>query len=277
MDEHPRGQTLTLSQIVLRATRSLTVSGHSGLSSSDGLGCPSCGTERGLIGPRFEHKCCRCADGGRIRDPNRFGMSMLCPECSGGSVSERAPEVPEESMRLPAKFRVIDFAAWLPDNGSPRLACQRYAAEWPASKPFLLLLGNKGTGKTTLACAVLRKAWYEHGARGQFWPVIDLLDRYRRTFDVDRATETLDEADQQMRRVPLLVLDDYGAHKGSEFAEERLFALIDYRYREHKPTVITSNVTLMEMSDRVRSRFTDTAVCQIVNFTGQDMRPKAGR
>jgi DNA replication protein DnaC len=178
-------------------------------------------------------------------------------------------------MMLPAKFRDAEFAQWKPDNGTPRLRCQGYAAEWPPSKPFLVLFGNKGTGKTTLACAICRRVFADWKVRGQFWPVIDLLDRYRRTFDTDRATETLDEVDQQMRRVPLLVLDDYGAHKGTEFSEERLFALIDYRYREQKPTVITSNVGLIEMADRVRSRLTDTAVCQIVNFQGPDMRPGA--
>ena len=220
------------------------------------------------------HRCCYCADGGRVRDPQRFGMSMICPKCSGsGAEVERVPL--EDFMRLPAKFRAVEFADWQPANGGPRLRCETFVAEWPPQKPFLLLTGNKGTGKTTLACAVIRGANGKHHARGQFWPVIDLLDRYRRTFDTDRATETLDEVDQAMRRVPLLVLDDYGAHKGSEFAEERLFALIDYRYREHKPTVITSNVGLIEMADRVRSRLTDTGVCLIVNFQGRDMRPEA--
>ncbi len=235
-------------------------------------GCSECGSTVGLLGHAANHRCCYCLDGGRVREPER-PVSMLCPRCNG--VGESEPIAPETRMMLPAKFRDAEFAQWEPANGTPRVRCVSYVAEWPPKVPMLLLTGNKGTGKTTLACAVCRAAGEKHGVRAQFWPVIDLLDRYRRTFDTDRATETLDEVDQQMRRVPLLVLDDYGAHKGSEFAEERLFALIDYRYREQKPTVITSNVGLLEMADRVRSRFTDQTVCQMVNFAGRDMRPEA--
>lgn len=241
---------------------------------NDGLGCVDCGREDGLNLPAVNHRCCYCADGGRVRA--EFGKTVLCPRCSGGAASEVTVS-PTARMMLPAKFQDAEFEQWLPVNGIPRVRCQSYVAEWPPERPFLGLTGNKGTGKTTLACATLRAASERHSVNGQFWPVIDLLDRYRRTFDSDRATESLDDVDQQMRRVPLLVLDDYGAHKGSEFAEERLFALIDYRYREHKPTVITSNVGLMEMSERVRSRLTDTSVCQMVNFMGQDMRPGAGK
>jgi len=142
---------------------------------------------------------------------------------------------------------------------------------------MMFLTGTKGTGKTTLACAIARTVYERHQVRAQFWPVIDLLDRYRRTFDQDRAVETTDDIDVQMRRVPLLVLDDYGAHKGTEWAEERLFALIDYRYREMLPTIITSNVAAMEIAERVRSRLTDVSVCQIVQFSGKDMRPEANR
>ena len=221
-----------------------------------------------------QHQCCQCADGGRVRDPGRFGMTMLCPACSGQAAFETI-EDPRVRMNLPSKFRDAAFAQWLPHDGRPRTGCQEYVAAWPPPAPLMFMTGGKGTGKTTLACAVLREAYDKHKVRGQFWPVIDLLDRYRRTFDADRAVETVDAIDSQMHRIQLLVLDDYGAHKGTDWAEERLFALIDYRYRETLPTVITSNVGLMEVADRVRSRLTDVGVCRIVNFAGPDMRPKA--
>lgn len=266
-----------IASLIHKTTPSSNGTGPSGSSTNDGLGCRSCGLEAGLDAAIGHHRCCYCADGGRVRDPQRFGMSMLCPQCSGAGAMGEPEVAPEVRMMVPGRFREVTFADWKPDNGTPRLRAQGYVAEWPPKVPLLVLTGNKGTGKTTLACAILRATAGRHGVRGQFWPVIDLLDRYRRTFDQDRATETVDEVDQQMRRMPLLVLDDYGAHKGTEFAEERLFALIDYRYREGKPLVVTSNVSLMEMQERVRSRFTDTAACQIVNFAGRDMRPTAGQ
>jgi DNA replication protein DnaC len=207
-----------------------------------------------------------------------FGRAVLCPACAGGSIPGAAPEKPvEERMQLPARYRAAAFADWEPPNGIPRVRCQSYAAAWPPEKPLLFLTGEKGTGKTHLACAVLRAVAQRHGVAGRFWPVIDLLDRYRRASDPERATETVDDVDAAMRRVPLLVLDDLGAHRSTEFAEERLFALIDWRYREGQPLVVTSNVGLLELAPRVRSRLADTAVCQVVPFTGPDRRPLGGR
>lgn len=107
---------------------------------------------------------------------------------------------------IPAKFRQSRIATWLPDNGRPRLAAQTYVVRWPPEKPLLLLSGNKGVGKTHLACGVLHEVFERHGQRGQFWPVVDLLERYRASFDEDRATETVESVDAQLRQCAVLVL-----------------------------------------------------------------------
>jgi len=133
---------------------------------------------------------------------------------------------------------------------------------------------NHNSGKTHLAAAVLRRIFEEHGKRGQFWPVIDLLDRYRATFDSERATETVEAIDQELRRAEVLVLDDFGANKATEWVEERLFRVVDERYRDMRPLVVTSNVGLLGLPDRVKSRFTDASVAQIAIFDGPDMRPR---
>lgn len=175
-------------------------------------------------------------------------------------------------MRIPARFRGCRISSWLPDNARPRLACQAYVLAWPPPKPLLLLTGDKGRGKTHLACGVVRELFEHHGVRGQFWPVVDLLDRYRATFDADRATETVEQVDAQLRRLDLLVLDDLGTQKSTEWAEERLYRLVDERYRDMRPLVVTTNVTLQEMPDRVMSRLADGAVSTVVQFVGTDRR-----
>lgn len=180
-------------------------------------------------------------------------------------------------MLLPRRYRDVALEDWQPANGLPRVRCASYVAAWPPAQPLLMLAGEKGTGKTMLACAILRRAWERHGVRGQFWPIIELLDRYRRTADEARAVETLDDVDEALRRVELLVLDDLGAHRSTDFAEERLFALIDWRYREGQPLVVTSNASLLELAPRVRSRLADAAVSVVVPFAGPDRRPQAGR
>lgn len=189
------------------------------------------------------------------------------------AAGETAPQPsPEERMRIPARYRQVRISTWLPPEGKPRHAAAAYARDWPPAKPVLFLTGERGTGKTHLACGILREVFERHAVRGQFWPVVDLLDRLRRASDPDRATETVDDVQEQLLRVPLLVLDDLGAHRGTEWAEERLFALVDGRYRESLPMVVTSNVTLQELAPRVRSRLVDTSSSVVVQVHGPDRR-----
>lgn len=237
------------------------------------VGCEDCGNPNGMDGVAANHRCCWCADGGRVRvAPGKYAP---CPACRGGSANPEIAVNPQERMRLPLRYAGTTFDVWKPHNGGPRLRCMSYVADWPPSKPHILLTGNKGTGKTTLSIAILKAAHEKHGVTGQFWPVTDLLARLRATADPDRATESEGDILDQMRRIPLLVLDDWGAHKATDFAEDRLFTIIDYRYRDMRPTVVTSNTDLVDLDSRVKSRLADAAVAQIVQFTGKDMRPEA--
>ena len=237
--------------------------------------CPDCGSGNGLEGNVLNHRCCWCADGGRVR--NSRGLSEPCPKCAGASANPEIVPNPVARMRIPLRFRDATFETWKPDNGSPRIRSRNFAITWPPKKPFLTLTGAKGTGKTTLAIAVLKEVSSRHGITGQFWPITDLLARLRATADPERATESESEVLDQMYRVPLLVLDDWGAHKATDFAEDRLFTIVDARYREMRPTVITTNTNLSELDSRVKSRLSDAAVCDIVQFSGKDMRPEATR
>jgi len=247
--------------------------------SDDDATCPSC---RALLpfdddGRAVPHRCCACEDAGFVRYERRrgeegFGRALPCPGCAGRPGLEADPERELRRLRIPAKFREARINTWLPDNGRPRLAAQAYVLRWPPEKPIFLLSGPKGVGKTHLACGIVRDLYERHGQRGQFWPVVDLLDRYRATFDEDRATETVEAVDAQLRRLAVLVLDDLGTHKSTEWAEERLFRLIDERYRELQPLVVTTNVGLMELPDRLKSRLADGSCGTQINVAGIDRR-----
>jgi len=208
----------------------------------------------------------------RGRGEEGFGRSLPCPACSGRPVLAAEPDHDLRRLGIPAKFRTARIASWQPENGRPRLAAEAYVREWPPQKPILLLSGPKGVGKTHLACGIVRELFERHGQRGQFWPVVDLLDRYRATFDTERATETVEAVDAQLRRLAVLVLDDLGTHKSTEWAEERLFRLIDERYRENQPLVVTTNVGLVELPDRLKSRLSDGTCGTQINVAGIDRR-----
>lgn len=241
--------------------------------------CPRCERElpfddRGRVIP---HRCCVCDDAGfvgtrRHRSDPGAGTPQLCPACSGRPATPDAAAREVARLRIPAKFRECRLSTWLPDNGRPRLASQTYVVRWPPEKPLLVLTGTKGVGKTHLACGIVHEVFERHGARGQFWPVIELLDRYRATYDEDRARETVEAVDAQLRQCAVLVLDDFGTHKSTEWAEERLFRLVDERYRDLRPLVVTTNLPLMELPDRVKSRLADGSCSTVVNVSGTDRR-----
>lgn len=255
-------------------TRTLSQNGYALTANvRDNLGCSLCGSETGLNLPATAHDCCHCADLGRVRTGNvtrgQWGPhyeTIPCPEC--GSRSIASMKAPAAVMLIPPLFRGAEFAKWLPDNGSPRLRCQDYVAQWPPSPSMLFLSGAKGTGKTTLACCILKAAHERYSVTGRFWPVIDLLDRYRRAMR-DTATETTEAIDDELRRIRLLVLDDWGAHNETDYAAERLFAIVDFRYREMLPLVVTTNVPTNRLDARVADRMASGSV---VPFEGPSRR-----
>lgn len=241
-------------------------------SASDNLGCRVCGDERGFEVFLGAHRCCYCLDGGRVSRGDRYEP---CPQCQGASANPEAREDPNARMRIPWKYLTADFDSWKPDNGPARLRCQGYLAQWPPARPLLFLTGNRGTGKTHLAVAVLKRAYEQYGVRGQFWLAQRLLDRINATYD-DESTETLQGVMAELERVPLLVIDDFGSEKSTEAARARLFSIVDFRYSNGRPLVVTSNSGLMDVDQRIKSRLSDGAVSEVVNFTGKDMRPEAG-
>ena len=99
----------------------------------------------------------------------------------------------------------------------------------------------------------------------------DLLDHLRATYH-PTSPITYDERFEAIRTVPLLVLDDLGAESPTPWAQEKLFQIINHRYNEQLPTIITSNVDLDDMDRRIRSRLCDTQLCQHVYIEADDYR-----
>ena len=115
---------------------------------------------------------------------------------------------------------------------------------------WLFLIGSEGAGKTHLAvaAAVTRQ---DAGDEVFFSSVVDLLDHLRAAFAPDSPITHGDLLDH-IRTVNLLVLDDMGAERTNDFAEEKLFQIIDYRYAEQLPTIITTS--RMDVIEKNRSR-----------------------
>jgi DNA replication protein DnaC len=141
-------------------------------------------------------------------------------------------------------------------------------------KDFLLITGPCGVGKSRLACAMtmaLRKKEIETTLIFSS----ELFLALRRSFNHSIVTLTEWDITSKLTRAPVLICDDIGVQKHSEYVIEAWYNIVDSRYRNCRPTAFTSNLNLKEistlMSDRIASRLMSGTV---VNLVGRDRRLK---
>jgi DNA replication protein DnaC len=137
----------------------------------------------------------------------------------------------------------------------------------------LIVLGPVGTGKTFAAVAACR-ARHDHGDEVHFWPIVELLDGLRdEVADSSLATRLFDRLTGD---ADVLVLDDLGGHRSTEWADERLYAIVNRRWLDEKPTVVTTNLSgtalTASLGRRVMSRLLDGST--IARLTGDDLRTR---
>jgi DNA replication protein DnaC len=145
--------------------------------------------------------------------------------------------------------------------------CRRFAEE-PAD--WLVLQGDYGCGKTHLAAAIAN----QRAASGQpalFVVVPELLDHLRATFSPSSQVR-FDQRFEEVRRAPLLVLDDLGTESASPWAQEKLYQLFNYRYMARLPTIITMTQTIEEVDPRLRTRMSDVGRCTIFGIIAPSYR-----
>lgn len=148
----------------------------------------------------------------------------------------------------------------------------RAATEFCATpeRAWLVMLGEAGTGKTHLAAGIVNRLLTTPGWRPLYYVVPDLLDLLRSlTF---REPAERDRDWKAIREASVLVLDDYGAEKGSEWADETLFKLLDYRYTNQLPVVLTTNLDWAQMPPRIASRLQDAARSRVITLRQGDYR-----
>lgn len=138
------------------------------------------------------------------------------------------------------------------------------------------LMGDTGTGKTTLAMLISKEA-LRQGHTVAIYSMPKLLSRIRATFGAEQGEDSYVEFFERLCEVDLLHIDDLGAEKQTEWVLEQLYALINERYERQKSVVVTTNLTQEELETQIGPRTVSRLIeiCgEALPLWGEDARQK---
>ena len=205
-----------------------------------------------------------------------YGGIIVCDACAPllAVEMEQAFGAPSqlEASEIPPEFHTSTWDEFSDRGGSLKKAIHDMR-EWYDSEDasWLYLHGKVGTGKTLAACTLARQWLIARGRQVRFIRAHDYFSRLREA-EFNR-TGGLSVESLSWYRV--LVFDDLGSEKPTDFTRSRLLALLEARHDRKARTIITSNYTLSELAerfgeDRVPSRLAQW--CQIVTLQTTDYR-----
>ena len=151
-----------------------------------------------------------------------------------------------------------------------------FTAAWTfADNPdgWLLITGTHGCGKTHLAVSIVERC-IQAGEATLFTFVPDLLDHLRATFNPNSDVQ-YDQLFEQVKSVPLLILDDLGAESSTPWAKEKMYQIVVHRHNGRLPTVITTYLEMKEIEEshpRLASRLKDSTLVNWVPVGAPDYR-----
>lgn len=226
--------------------------------------------------------CSLCDDTGwRAVDPEAVESVRRVVRCECWRESVGRQRLADAN--IPKRYQhctIANFTAYNESLERASAQASRVANAFPAPARGLFLEGQPGVGKTHLAVAVLKQVIETTGARGVFYDTRDLLRVIRSTYDPSIRTTEL-EILRPVMTAELLVLDDIGAEKTSEWVEETMNLIVNTRYNERRLTIFTSNykdipddtdpdALVFRIGHRMRSRLHE--MCEFVVMDGADYR-----
>lgn len=203
---------------------------------------------------------CECRER-RIAQARTRGVRSVLPAKYQGVSLERPPL--SEMARDPRTRAVVDAVREYVDDLEARIAEGR----------GLWLEGDVGTGKTTLAMLVSKRA-IEAGHSVAIYSLPRLLARIRRTYDAEGRELSYLEFFRRLTSVDLLHIDDLGAEKRSDWVLEQLYAIVDERYASNRSMVVTTNMNVTNLEEQIGERTVSrlAEICDTLPLFGEDRR-----
>lgn len=200
------------------------------------------------VGERLERRAVEAAE--RLgHDLHRVTAAALEPDDYDGDLAA----IVEARSRGLAEVRQVIWQRCIPgrfqwatvDDFDAAVAAE--LTDWASGTPGrnLLMLGPVGVGKSHAAVAAARLR-FDRGDEVRFMPVVELLDMLRPGGPENALYDLAD--------IELLVLDDIGSERPTEWTAERLYALVNRRWLEQRPTIGTSNLAPRELEEAVGAR-----------------------
>lgn len=210
-----------------------------------------------------------------------------CGECERGQIvlehqrEERRRDRRMDLLRdLPPRCQTFSLATF----PYPRLPAYRtftrFLEAWDERRG-LMLVGSYGTGKTGLVAAGLRvvaERWDETTHRLRFLTGPDLMAFLRKGFDAGPKGESYEQRLYELRTVRLLVIDDLGAERPTDWVQEQIFAIVNHRYEHELPTWATTNYGLDELAERINPRVLERLLenAEVIDFAGHPNLRRGG-
>jgi DNA replication protein DnaC len=192
--------------------------------------------------PQKTETDCAICDGTGWRPVEKGGVRAV--EACGCRMQPREESWWLERARIPTRYWQCDFESFYGLNESlqmARLKAQGFVEQYPLVDKGILFLGIPGVGKTHLAVAILRDLMLKKGVDCLFCSFQDLLQQIRESYNpVSSSTES--QVLQPVLETEVVVIDDLGANRVTDWVEDTVTYLLNHRYNQKKATLLTSNV-----------------------------------
>ena len=207
-----------------------------------------------------------------------------------------------QQARIPQRYADCNIANYITNRiqqfpGAAKRDARSFVEMYPLETDGkgLLLTGNIGVGKTHLAVGILQSLIADRGAHGLFFDYRDLLKNLQNTYE-RKVDQTEQDILGPVLKADVLLLDEFGGSKPSDWASDTIAHIINTRYNERRTTIITTNYPNLpaaatverdawaamrpdtlgdRIGERMRSRLQE--MCIVIEMKGDDFRQTTNR